>query len=427
MELARKHKYHHHHSTKKHSWSDYLNGCLMIQKAYRHRLWVNTTWRRRWLRRVKKQHQNELLDSITDEKQRELIKRTIAVSLQEQEQQFITRLHTLKDQVEQLTRKNKQSDKLAKEHFTNAETKVEQMKQMYEKKTKQNKEECDNKLREKQIILHQLSHALEATKVQHIRNARTKVDKSHEETTAEYALNALRKSVNDMVAVNEKQSASQKYFFHLDRQADRSAVKSRQGEILTDPSGQGNDVHMKPNKGQPEGSSNAPISMADAFKIAQVQRELTHYRRLMLKTMKDIQARATSVEDIFLEQDNERKVLVIRNVELERELHSFDPGHQGVIHHNTNHRSHHLNKIRNERDEKNGQQHHHKHRKHHHHKQSRRHSTTGATKHPHKEHRVQHPMVLPVKDDGSLDLDAHTALSRRRPSVLRPHYTVGLF
>jgi hypothetical protein len=429
IELARKHKYHHHHVSKKHSWSDYLNGCLMIQKAYRHHLWMNTTWRRRWLRRVKKQHQNDLLNSITDEKQRELIKRTIAVSLQEQEQQFITRLHTLKDQVEQLTRKNKQSDKLVKEHFTNAVTKVNEMKKMYDKKTKKNKEECDNKLREKQIILHQLSHALEATKVQHTQNARNKVDNSHEETTAEYALNALRKSVKDMLAVNEKQSALERYFFSLDRQEDRSAaVKSRQGEILTDPSGQGNDVHMKPKEGQPEGlSNNAPISMADAFKVTQVQRELAHYRRAMLKTMQEIQARATSIEEVFEEQDNERKVLVIRNVELERELHSFDPGHHGVIHHNTNHRSHHLNKIRHERDEQSGHQHHHNHRTHHHQKQSRRHSALGAMKHPQKEHRVQHPMVLPVRDDGSLDLDAHTALSHRRPSVLRPHYTVGLF
>jgi hypothetical protein len=158
-------------------------------------------------------------------------------------------------------------------------------------------------------------------------------------------------------------------------------------------------------------------------------------------------------------------MLVLRNVELEKELHSFDPGHQGVIHHDLNHRSHHLNRIRNERDNdsKGNLSVHHKSKKQKRHaldhslqinlKHSRRHSMKHHVQPHHQighdydksfafesfdemgnssgggdtEDTKHHPMILPVKENGELDLDAHTRISRRRPSVLRAHKTTGLF
>ena len=59
-----------------------------------------------------------------------------------------------------------------------------------------------------------------------------------------------------------------------------------------------------------------------------------------------LQKRSISIQEIFHEQDNECKVLVLRIASLEKELHTFDPGHDGIHHHDATHRSHYLHKMR---------------------------------------------------------------------------------
>jgi hypothetical protein len=465
---------HHHHTRKKYEWYDFYNACKKIQKAYRHHLWQNESWRRKWLRRIVRLKQDELLDSITDDEQKVLMKRTIALSIQEHEQQYITRLHAFKNEVDHLNRRIVTSDKLAKKHYELSENKVNNMKKMVNMKMKKTIDECDNKLREKQIVLHQLAHALEATKVKHTNNAKKRVNEDSETATANYVLDSLRESINKILEISKKQSKLESYFFKLEKDTESitntsneqiRTTHSRQGEILTDPSNNGNDVYMNATNIVDQSTFSSSISIADAFKFKKIQNELNDYRNSLLKTMKDIRKSASTIEQIFLEQDHERKMLVLRNVELEKELHSFDPGHQGVIHHDLNHRSHHLNRIRNERDNdsKGNLSVHHKSKKQKRHaldhslqinlKHSRRHSMKHHVQPHHQighdydksfafesfdemgnssgggdtEDTKHHPMILPVKENGELDLDAHTRISRRRPSVLRAHKTTGLF
>jgi hypothetical protein len=226
----------------------------------------------------------------------------------------------------------------------------------------------------------------------------------------------------------------------------RSAMKSRQGEILTDPSGQGGDLHMGvktpviEEENHEKNENQQPITTVEqAMESTRFQRLMKKQRSLVMAMLGEVQHRSENLQDVFHEQDSERKVLVLRIEELEKELHLYDPGHEGVNHHDERHRSHHLNQIRNERDllhEKRAQQ-----------SPLQKSITTSGTSSPSSPtspslHNTgksptsssdvltrvgQHPLNFPVKKNGELDLDAHTATSRRRPSVIRSHKTVGLF
>ena len=430
---AAKHR-HKHHVAKKHTWYDFLNAANIIQRQFRLWLWTQDHWRKRWMLKVKKQAEETLLTQVSDEGQRDQMRRTIALSLQEQENQFFTRLRVLRDQIEYLERKNCKAEATAQAHFESATLKVVESQQAAIKVIGDNDKKCQDQIRKKDLELHRLAHELETTKVQHLSNARLKAD-TEIENQAAYAINTfytsmdtLQRALGEMLQTFERDNGIA---------GRRSATKSRQDTILSDLSGQG-DIQLAPMNSKDDAEVN---TMSQAFE----QLTLAKHQSRLLAAMGELKKNSASIGDLFRAQDHESKVLVARINELEKELHIFDPGHDGIHHHDTNHRSHHLKQLRDHHH-----LHHDYHQKHHHigHDDDKSFTLAAFDLEKEKPHRrsiasfasrvtransmiappsTNLPLTLPVQENGELDLDAHIATSRRRPSVLRPHKTIGLF
>ena len=414
-----------HHVAKKHTWIDFLNAAKTIQKSYRQHLWNKTEYRKNWIKKIKAEAELSLLNQVSDETIAKNLRRTIALSLQEQEANFFSRLRSLRDHIEFLERKSNKAEKVAKERNAQAVLKVQEAEKQAQQKIEENSQECQYHLKLQTNELHKLAHELEATKVSHLTNARKKVNLEIQ-TGAGYAINAfqnqmekLQEGLSDMLIMLDSNKNTNS------RTVSRSSNKSRQ-EILTDPSGVVDvDIHIGTKT--PDDSRRVKVNtMAQALNVTQIKRDIIKHQTLLLATMNVLQKRSISIQEIFHEQDNECKVLVLRIASLEKELHTFDPGHDGIHHHDATHRSHYLHKMRGDRDK-----HHHRnhHQKHHHvgHDDDKSFTFDAFDLPVVKEKNNVHPFILPVKENGKLDLDAHTATSRRRPSVVRPHKTVGLF
>ena len=163
-----------HHVHKRHTWFEYLSAAKTIQANYRLHLMSKHTWRAAWLHKIKKEAEEKLLKQISDEGQREQTRRTITLSLQEQESTFFSQLREYRDQIEYLERKLRQTELVDREHFKTATKNVEEARKEAKKVIQDNENACQKLVREKELQIHYLTHTLEGTKVKHTNNAKKK-------------------------------------------------------------------------------------------------------------------------------------------------------------------------------------------------------------------------------------------------------------
>ena len=276
-------------------WIHYLQAANLLQKHARRYIWTKASWRNRWMRRVRKEAEDELLSRISDDETREQMRRTIALSLQEQEQNFFTKLHEMRDEMQYLERKIEKSETLADGVREASASAIAKVKTECADRVEEIETECLKKLRQKDAELHRLQHALARTKTRTVHAARKR--NLGAETGAEYTVAALAERVEQLgnlkipsLLVPQNQSHG--------------------GDFL---------------------SPNSQAGLADieaaTAKMLLVRRELARFAAQTEDIRGEIATRVENVRSVFREQDQERKVLVAYIEELEKELHTFDPGY----------------------------------------------------------------------------------------------------
>jgi hypothetical protein len=322
------------------TWKDYLRSAKIIQKKVRNYLWSIPQWRRRWMKNVKREAENALLDQVSDKEQAAQIRRTIALSLQEQEQVFFTRLHALRDRAAYLERKVDKAEKLSQTHAEFARTKVAAAEKNAVVLIRKTKEECDAKLRTMNYDLHKMQHEVENTKKKIVNRAKrrsilmrvrssneTDAGGEEDEETAghEYQIRMLVQAVHEM---------SMLAFPDLkDVMASVEAV-GLTAEALS---------HSREDTGLGSESLDeheeqlSEVAARSAASVSKTSLAMIQFQARLKDALKGITKRSEDVHDAFMEADHERKVLVKRIMDLEEELASYHPSHPDHYEETTHH------------------------------------------------------------------------------------------
>lgn len=318
------------------TWRDYLNAAMTIQRSIRRLLWSDPQWRRKCMKKLKEVAQKELLGGYSDKEQAARVRRTIALSLQEQEQVFFGRIEKLRDRTAYLERKVEKAENLSQAHAENAKRKVAKANEEARSLVQRTKDECDEKVRVMKHNFHKLQHKLERTKAEVVDRAKRR----------SVQLESQKKDAEDFIHGQDK--SGYKYKLDLLMQTIEMLSKLKIPDLNT-AMGSINDVASKAEAfthghedtghdiAEEDKRGLSEIASQSAECISKTNLYVLQFQARLKNALEELTKRCEDIHDVFLDTDHERKVLVKRIVDLEKELASYHPSHPDHYEETTHH------------------------------------------------------------------------------------------